>query len=86
MFDQKTLKNLIKETKLVETAILNKAVGEAEKKRQTLEEYLVTANLVDEEKLYQAIAEKLNVPYINLKNYEIKKKSPFFSSQRFSYF
>lgn len=77
MFDQKTFKNFIKETKLVNTTILNKAAGEAEKKRQTLEEYLVTANLVDEEKLYQAIAEKLNIPYINLKNYEIKKNLLF---------
>ena len=68
MFDQKAIKNLIKETGLLEATVLSKAVSEADKKHQTLEEYLVGANLVDEEKLYEAIGSYLKVPFINLKN------------------
>ncbi|MCX6779335.1 MAG: ATPase, T2SS/T4P/T4SS family [Candidatus Magasanikbacteria bacterium] len=77
MFDQKAIKTLIKETQLIDPATLTKAVSDADKKHLNLEEYVVTANLVDEEKLFQAIADKLNVPYINLKNYEIKKNLLF---------
>lgn len=77
MFDQKAIKNLIKETGLLDPAALSKAVSEADKKHQTIEEYLVGANLIDEEKLYEAISNYLKVPYINLKTYEIKKNLLF---------
>jgi len=77
MFDQKAIKTLIKETQLIDSATLTKAASEADKKNLNLEEYVVTTNLIDEEKLFQAIADKLSVPYINLKNYEIKKNLLF---------
>jgi len=77
MFDQKTLKTIIKEAGLLNPKELSNAAREAEKKHQTLEDYLARASLVDEEKLYQAIAKHLNTPFINLKGYDIKKNLLF---------
>ncbi|MBI5731765.1 MAG: type II/IV secretion system protein [Candidatus Magasanikbacteria bacterium] len=73
MLNQKTLKTVIKETRLLEAKELSRAVAEAQKKHLPLQDYLVSAGLVDEETLFRAIANFLKVPFINLKGYNIKK-------------
>ncbi len=73
MFDQKIIKTILKEANLLDQATLRQAVTKAEKARLSLEEYLVRENIIEEDKLYQTIANYFKVPFFNLRAYEIKK-------------
>jgi type IV pilus assembly protein PilB len=48
---------------------------EAKKKGQDLEQYLIEKELIDEEKLYHETAQKLDVPFIELRGKEIAKET-----------
>jgi len=73
MFDTKTLKIIVKEKNLLDSKLLRQAAEKAGKKKLVLEDYLIKENLLDEEKLYQAIADHFKVPFFNLRGAEIKK-------------
>lgn len=74
MLNVDILKRLLKEKNLLPAADLRAVIKAAEKARLPLDVYLVTKNIVDEEILYQAAADYFKVPFINLKNREIKKE------------
>jgi len=74
MFDQKIIKTIIEEAKLVKEADLQKFAEAAEAKKMHLDEYLVHENILDEDKIYQAVADYFKVPFYNLRGSEIKKE------------
>lgn len=74
MLNVNILKKILKTKKLVPPLDLRGAGREAKKARVPLENYLINKNFVDEETLYQAGADYFKVPFINLKDREIKKE------------
>ena len=50
---------------------LKKQTAKAEKENAPLENYLIDKKIVEEEKIYQAAAKKINIPYVNLSDKEI---------------
>lgn len=73
MLDVDTLKTIIKEKKLLAAPELRRAGTAAQKARIPLETHLLNNHLLDEEELYQAAASYFKVPFINLRDREIKK-------------
>ncbi|MFH1947150.1 MAG: ATPase, T2SS/T4P/T4SS family [Candidatus Magasanikbacteria bacterium] len=73
MFSDKLLYQLLKKSFKMTTSELKKYSEKAEKLGRTLEEYLLYEKIVDEVKLYSDIAKKMKVPFVELKNREIKK-------------
>ncbi len=73
MLNEKLLYQLLKKDFDIKTAELKKYSVKAEKVGKTLEDYLLYEKIVDEIKLYEKTAKKMGVPFIELKNREIKK-------------
>lgn len=74
MLNVNILKKIIKDKKILDDKGLRDALKAAEKARLPLETYLTNKNIVDETTLYQAIANNFDLPFIDLKNREIKKE------------
>ncbi len=68
------LKKLLKTTFKIPAAELRKAEAKAAKLNKTLEEVLITDNLIDEKELYTKIGADVGVSFIPLKGREIKKE------------
>lgn len=73
MLDVDIFKTLIKEKKLLPAPELRQAGRAAKKAGLPLETYLLNNRSIDEEGLYQAAAGYFKVPFINLRDHEIKK-------------
>ncbi|MEK9183335.1 MAG: GspE/PulE family protein [Patescibacteria group bacterium] len=74
MINVDILKKIIKNKKILDEAGLRVAIKTAEKAHLPLESYLISKNIVDETTLYQAIANHFDLPFIDLKNREIKQE------------
>lgn len=74
MFNVDILKKIIKDKNFLDDKGLREALKIAEKARLPLESYLTGKNIIDETALYQAIADHFKLPFIDLKNREIKKE------------
>ena len=74
MLPLKTLKNVLKESKLGDTASWKAAQAKATKMNKGLEEVLINDGIVNEQDLYEKTGKYLNFPYISLKGKEIKKE------------
>ncbi len=68
------LKKILKDKALIAAKDMREARAAAAKAKMPLESYLLSKNFVDEETLYQAAADYFKVPFINLKDREIKKE------------
>src|SRR3989344_9285175 len=73
MFSQEKLKEILLETKAIAAKELELYLSEAEKRNQTLENYLVSQKIINEEQLYQSASTFYNLPFTNLKNETIRK-------------
>ena len=73
--NDKNLLKVLKETKLVSVADLKTLSKKAEDENITLYNYLITNEIVDQEKLGKAIAKNLNINYINLDNEKVDPKA-----------
>jgi len=73
MFTEQEIEKIILETKTLSQKELNLYLEEAKKRNQKLEEYLVSQKIINEEQIYQAVAQYFNLPFINLKNETIRK-------------
>lgn len=74
MINVDILKKIIKDKKFLDDKGLREALKVAEKTHLPLESYLTSKNIVDETAFYQAIADHFKLPFIDLKNREIKKE------------
>ncbi len=75
MLSAKTIRDAIEKlSKPLDPAVLEEALKQATLQNKTLEEILITGNLIDESDLYQKIGDILNVKFITLKGREIKKE------------
>jgi glutaredoxin len=74
MLIPKTLKFVLKKYALIDAAGLKLAQTKADKTNKTLEEVLVTDNIINENDLYEKAGDYLQIPYISLKGKEIKKE------------
>lgn len=73
MLSAKNLKTILAKMK-VEAKIIRSAQAKAVKTKKTLEDVLLTDNIVDETELYEKAGEMLDVAFIALKGKEIKKE------------
>jgi len=65
------LETILKNSFQIDDKNLKKYKKTAKEKKLSLEEYLIDANIVDEEKLYQTASNEFNTPFIDLKGKEI---------------
>ncbi|MBI3290873.1 Flp pilus assembly complex ATPase component TadA [Candidatus Falkowbacteria bacterium] len=73
MFAESRLKKILLETKAIGKKELDLYLVEAKKRNQTLNEYLISQKIINEEQLYQTIAQFFGLPFVNLKNETIRK-------------
>lgn len=71
----KNLENILKETKLIDSENIKKYLSEAEAGNLSLYNYLLTNDIIDRDKLGQAIAKSAELNYINLDNEKTDSKS-----------
>ena len=73
MFNENQLTKILLQTKAFDKKELTRHLAEAQKRNQTLEQYLVSQKILGEEQLYETAASFFNLPFINLKNENIRK-------------
>lgn len=73
MFDEKILREVIRQTKLLDSNALRKATIAAKEKKQPLETYLVSSGAISEETLYTEAAKTLKLPFIDLTKQQVRK-------------
>lgn len=71
--NDKQLKGLIKEARLLPDEDLERLIKEAKKQKKELLSQILDEQAIAEETLYEAWAKSLNLPYINLKDLTIRK-------------
>lgn len=67
------LKKILTVTKSISPKELELYIGEAQKRNETLEDYLESQKILNQEQLYQIVAQFYNLPFTNLKNETIRK-------------
>jgi type IV pilus assembly protein PilB len=73
MLNQNHLTQALLATKTISSEDLKKIHEKLKHEQVSLEDYLVKEHLITEEALYQALAQELNLPFIDLKNAVIRK-------------
>ncbi|MBI2099108.1 type II/IV secretion system protein [Candidatus Uhrbacteria bacterium] len=73
MLDEKTLREAIKETKLLPATVLRKATIAAREKKEALDEYLTGTGIITEDKLYAAVAQTFNLPFLDISKQQVRK-------------
>lgn len=73
MINEKKLKEIILQGKLLSEEQIDKAALDARNKNQPLDDYLIESNLVSESILFEGLAKFYGLPFINLKNQVIRR-------------
>lgn len=73
MFNENQLEKILLDNKVISQKELDNYLDEARKRNQSLEEYLYSQKIINEERLYQTAAQSFGFPFINLKNETIRK-------------
>ncbi|MDD2807074.1 MAG: ATPase, T2SS/T4P/T4SS family [Patescibacteria group bacterium] len=73
MLGQDKLKKILTTTKSISPKEIELYASEAQKRNQTLEDYLDSQKILNQEQLYQIVAQYYNLPFTNLKNETIRK-------------
>ncbi len=73
MLNDKKIKNILEKVNLFSSLDLEKFSKESIKEKKSLAEYLVEKKLLSQEVLYENIAASIKIPFINLKNTNIRK-------------
>ncbi|MFA6428305.1 MAG: ATPase, T2SS/T4P/T4SS family [Candidatus Buchananbacteria bacterium] len=73
MLNQHHLSKIIVQAKIVTEDKLKELETEAQKRQQSLEDYIISQKMISEEALYETAAKYYQVPFINLKNQVIRK-------------
>ncbi|MFA5021466.1 MAG: ATPase, T2SS/T4P/T4SS family [Patescibacteria group bacterium] len=73
MFNEAQLEDILLKTNTIAQKELELYLDEAKKRNQGLEQYLTSQKIIGEERLYEIAAQFFNVPFINLKNENIRK-------------
>lgn len=73
MFSDKKIKKILEKTNLFPSGDLDNFSKDAQKEKKSLEDYLIEKKLISHETLYENIATYIKVPFINLKNTNIRK-------------
>ena len=81
MLDKKTIKSILLDQQLTTEEEFDSLEIESKKEKQNLESFLFSKKIITEESLYQLIAEKKNIPFINLKEIPIRKDILFTLSE-----
>ena len=79
MLEDKDIKKILTKAKIVTAKEFTKFHKEAEKKRVSLIDLLIKENIVAEETVYEVLAKHYKIPFIALKEDEIKKLDSQFS-------
>ncbi len=73
MFSDKKIKKILEKVNLFSSADLDSFSKESLKEKKSLEDYLIERKLISHETLYENISTYIKVPFINLKNTNIRK-------------
>ncbi|MFC1687842.1 GspE/PulE family protein [Patescibacteria group bacterium] len=73
MVSQEEIKKIIISNKILTEDELSSALDKANEKRQSLEDYLISNKILGENVFYEAIANYLKVPFIDLREQTIRK-------------
>ena len=73
MFSDKQLQKILVETKAFGEKEISGLHNEAKERNLSLEEHLISQKALNEEKLYGLVAQYYGVPFINLKNENVRK-------------
>lgn len=73
MLSEKQLKNILLKTKSLDKKELDLNLIEADKRNQSLEQFLISQKIMNQEQIYNSTAQYFDLPFINLKNETIRK-------------
>lgn len=73
MLDNKLIKQILIDQNLTDEESFNKLKDEAKQAKQPLEEYLIHKKIISENSLYELVAQKNHIPFVNLKEEPIRK-------------
>ena len=73
MLSEEQLQKILVKTKALDKQELELTLEEAKKRNQTLENYLISQKIMNQEQLYRNAAQYYDLPFIDLKNETIRK-------------